>query len=162
MEVKFSCQVLDVRQQSCDWRRLWFWFMVLVLSLELMFWSEDLGVPCRNRASTGFYTEFYRALIFPLHHYLDCLNLSSISSWKNSNSFFLTWIRLNLFKIISASSRSNPRFFDFPFITKCVDFYYKVRQLCITKCVSFLYYKVRQVLQSVSKCITKCGRYYKV
>ena len=40
------------------------------------------------------------------------------------------------------------------FITKCV-------RLFITKCVDF-YYKVRQVLQSASKCITKCGRYYKV
>ena len=71
-----------------------------------------------------------RILTHSLNHsdlikYLDCLNLSS---WKNSNSFFLTWIRLNLFKIISASSRSNLRLFDFPFITKCVDFYYKVRQ----------------------------------
>ena len=61
-------------------------------------------------------------------------------------------------------------------ITKCDSFiYYKVRQLVITKCDSYFitkcdkcYYKVRQVLQSVTVLlqsatdITKCDDYYKV
>ena len=138
--------------------------------------GKVLGVLWRNSDETAIIIKNsnHHLTHSDLIKYLDCLNLSS---WKNSNSFFLTWIRLNLFKIISASSRSNLRLFDFPFITKCVDFYYKVCQLfvlqsvlifitkCvrsfITKCVDF-YYKVCQVLQSASKCITKCGRYYKV
>ena len=61
-------------------------------------------------------------------------------------------------------------------ITKCDSLiYYKVRQLVITKCDSYFitkcdkcYYKVRQVLQSVTVLlqsatgITKCDDYYKV
>ena len=64
----------------------------------------------------------------------------------------------------------------FKFITKCDSFfYYKVRWSVITKCDSFFitkcdkcYYKVRQILQSVTILlqsatgITKCGDYYKV
>ena len=64
----------------------------------------------------------------------------------------------------------------FKFITKCDSFfYYKVRWSVITKCDSFFitkcdrcYYKVRQLLQSVTILlqsatgITKCDDYYKV
>ena len=64
----------------------------------------------------------------------------------------------------------------FKFITKCDSFFnYKVRWSVITKCDSFFitkcdkcYYKVRQVLQSVTILlqsatgITKCDDYYKV
>ena len=56
----------------------------------------------------------------------------------------------------------------FKFITKCDSFfYYKVRWSVITKCDK-CYYKVRQVLQSVTILlqsatgITKCDDYYKV
>ena len=64
----------------------------------------------------------------------------------------------------------------FKFITKCDKCYYKVRQLfllqsamvCYYKVRQLFYYKVRQVLQSVTILlqsatgITKCDDYYKV
>ena len=74
------------------------------------------------------------------------------------------------------SGFTRPPIICFKFITKCDKCYYKVRQLfllqsamvCYYKVRQLFYYKVRQVLQSVTILlqsatgITKCNDYYKV